>query len=132
CVQGAALWYGVFDFGLAVDAPGTALSARTLTTLLGCDPTACKDVASAASPVTYVKRETPSLLLIHGTADEEVSFRQSEAMAARMKAAGAPVEFVLVAGANHGFVDAMPEATKRDSLMALDRTFAFFDRLSKR
>jgi acetyl esterase/lipase len=132
CVQGAALWYGVFDFGLAIDAPGTALSAKTLTTLLGCDPTACKGTVAAASPITYVKRETPPLLLIHGTADEEVSFRQSEAMAARMKAVGAPVEFVPVPGANHGFVDATPEATKRDSLMALDRTFAFFDRLSKR
>ena len=132
CVQGAALWYGVFDFGLAVDAPGTALSAKTLTPMLGCDPAACKDVAAAASPITYVRRETAPLLLIHGTADEEVSFHQSEAITARMKAVGAPVEFVPVPGANHGFVDATPEATKRDSLMALDRTFAFFDRLAKR
>jgi acetyl esterase/lipase len=132
CVQGAALWYGVFDFGLAVDAPGTALSAKTLAPMLGCDPAACKDSVAAASPITYVKRETPPLLLIHGTADEEVSFRQSETMTARMKAVGAPVEFVPVPGANHGFVDATPEATKRDSLMALDRTFAFFNKLSKR
>lgn len=132
CVQGAALWYGVFDFGLAVDAPGTALSAKTLTTLLGCDPAACRDTVAAASPITYVKRETPPLLLIHGTADEEVSFRQSEAMAARMKAVGASVEFMPVPGANHGFADATPEATTRDSLAALDRTFGFFDKLSKR
>lgn len=132
CVQGAALWYGVFDFGLGGDEPGTALSAKTLTALLGCDPAACRDTATAASPITYVKRETPPLLLIAGTADEEVSFHQSETMTARMKAVGASVEFVPVPGANHGFVDATPEATKRDSLMALDRTFAFFDRLSKR
>jgi len=132
CVQGAALWYGVFDFALGGDRPGTALNAKTLTALLGCDPALCRDTVTAASPISYVKRETPPLLLIHGTADEEVSFRQSEAMAAKMKAAGASVEFVPVAGANHGFVDATPEATKRDSLMALDRTFAFFDRLSKR
>ncbi|WP_157093771.1 alpha/beta hydrolase [Sphingomonas mali] len=129
CVQGAALWYGAFDFPLG---GGTALNAKTLTGLLGCDPAACRDTAAAASPISYVKRETPPLLLIHGTADEEVAFGQSEAMAGKMKAAGASVEFVPVAGANHGFVDATPEATKRDSLMALDRTFAFFDRLSKR
>lgn len=132
CVQGAALWYGVFDFALGEDQPGTALSDTPLTALLGCDPAACRDTVAAASPITYVKRDTPPLLLIHGTADVEVSVRQSEAMAARMKAAGAPVDFVPVAGANHGFVDATPEATKRDSLMALDRTFAFFDKLSKR
>jgi acetyl esterase/lipase len=132
CVQGAALWYGVFDFNPAGEAPGTALAAKTVAALFGCDPAACRDALAAASPITYVKRETPPLLLIHGTADEEVSFRQSETMTARMKAVGAPVEFVPVPGANHGFVDATPEATKRDSLMALDRTFAFFDRLSKR
>lgn len=132
CVQGAALWYGVFDLGLGGADPGTALSAKTLTALLGCDPAACRDTATAASPITYVGRDTPPLLLIHGTADEEVSFRQSETMAARMKAAGAPVEFVPVPGANHGFVDKDPAATRRDSLMALTRTFAFFDRLAKR
>ncbi len=131
CAQGAALWYGVFDFGLGGADPGTALSAKTLTALLGCDPAACRDIAAAASPITYVAHDTPPLLLIHGTADEEVSFRQSETMAARLRAAGAPVEFVPVPGANHGFVDKDPGATKRDSLMALDRTFAFFDRLSR-
>jgi acetyl esterase/lipase len=132
CVQGAALWYGVFDFNLGGDRPGTALASKTLSALFGCDPTACKDTLTAASPITYVKRATPPLLLIAGTADEEVSFHQSETMAAKMKAAGAPVELMLLPGANHGFVDATPEATKRDSLAALDRTFAFFDTLAKR
>jgi acetyl esterase/lipase len=131
CVRGAALWYGVFDFALGGGQPGTALNAKTLTALLGCDPAVCRDTVAAASPVSYVKRDTPPLLLIHGTADEEVAFRQSEAMAAKMKAAGASVEFVPVAGANHGFIDTTADATKRDSLMALDRTFAFFDKLSK-
>lgn len=132
CVQGAALWYGVFDFTLGGEQPGTALNPRTLTALFGCDPMACRDQLTAASPVTYVKRDTPPLLLIAGTADEEVAFGQSEAMAARMRAAGAPVELMPLPGANHGFVDATPEATKRDSLAALDRTFAFFDKLAKR
>jgi acetyl esterase/lipase len=132
CVQGAALWYGVFDFNLGGDQPGTALTNKTLTALFGCDPAACKDTLTAASPTTYVKRDTPPLLLIAGTADEEVSFHQTETMAAKMKAAGAPVELMPMPGANHGFVDATPEATRHDSLAALDRTFAFFDRLAKR
>jgi len=132
CVQGAALWYGVFDFNLGGDNPGSALNAKTLTALFGCDPAVCKDTLTAASPITYVKRDTPPLLLIAGTGDEEVSFRQSETMAANMKAAGALVELLPLPGANHGFVDATPDATKRDSLAALDRTFAFFDTLAKR
>jgi len=132
CVQGAALWYGVFDFTLGGENPGTALNSKTMTALFGCDPLACGDKLTAASPVTYVKRDTPPLLLIAGTADEEVAFSQSEAMAAKMKTAGAPVELMPLPGADHGFVDATPEATKHDSLAALDRTFAFFDKLAKR
>jgi acetyl esterase/lipase len=132
CVQGAALWYGVFDFTLAVADPGTALSSNNVPTLLGCDPKKCVDVAKAASPITYVKRDTPPLLLIAGTGDEEVSYHQSETMAAAVKAAAGSVDLMLIPESNHGFIGKTPEATRHDSLEALDRTFAFFDRLAKR
>ncbi|MGN6820817.1 MAG: alpha/beta hydrolase fold domain-containing protein [Sphingomonas sp.] len=132
CVQGAALWYGVFDFALGGADPGSALTAKTLTALLGCDPTACADKLAAASPITYVKRETPPLLLIAGTADHEVSYHQSEAMAAKVKAADGSVDLQLIAGSDHGFIGKTPADTRRDSLSALDRTLAFFDKLAKR
>jgi len=131
CVQGAALWYGVFSLMPAGDHPGTALTSKTLTALLGCDPAHCVDVATAASPITYVKRDTPPLLLIHGDADDEVSYGQSVAMAGVMRAAGAPVDFVKLPGSNHGFIGKTPEDTRRDSLAALERTFGFFDGLAK-
>ncbi len=132
CVQGAAIWYGVFDFALGGDQPGSALSAKTLTNLLGCDPAACRDTVAAASPIHYVRRDTPPLLLIHGTADSEVAFAQSEAMTARLKAVGVSVDFLPLPGIDHGFIGKTPADTRRASLQALDRTFAFFDRLAKR
>lgn len=130
CVQGAVLWYGVFDLDLNVADPGTALASDNVTTLLGCDPKACIDQAKAASPIAYVKRDTPPLLLMAGTGDQEVSYHQSEAMAAAVKAAGGSADLLLIPDSNHGFIGKNPEATRHDSLEALDRTFAFFDRLA--
>jgi len=132
CVQGAALWYGAFDLTQTGENAGTALTSGNSTTLLGCDPAKCPAEAAAASPITYVKRETPPLLLIAGTADDEVSYHQSEAVAAKAKAAGASAELLLIPGSNHGFIGKTPADTRRDSLLALNRTFAFFDKLSGR
>jgi acetyl esterase/lipase len=132
CVQGAALWYGVFDLATHAHEPGTALAPDHLTALLGCDPSKCPDLARKASPITYASREAPPLLLIAGTADEEVAYHQSEAMTAAVKAASGSAELLLIPGSGHGFIARTAEATRHDSLEALDRTFRFFDTLARR
>jgi acetyl esterase/lipase len=130
CVQGAALWYGAFDLVAHGSEPGTALAAANMAGLLGCAADACEAAERAASPIAYVKHDTPPMLLIHGTADEEVSVDQTRRMAAQLGAAGAPVETLLIPGANHGWIGKTPADTKRYSLLAYERTLAFFDRLS--
>jgi acetyl esterase/lipase len=130
CVQGAAIWYGVFDLAKHGADVGSALVPETMQALLGCDPAHCKVEERAASPITYVKRDEPPLLLMHGTADTEVSTDQTRQMAARVRQAGAPIEMVLVPGANHGFIAPTAEATRADSLLALHTAYAFFDKLS--
>ena len=132
CVQGAAIWYGVFDLAAHGAEPDTALTAGNMAGLLGCAAEACEAVERAASPITYVKPDTPPMLLLHGTADEEVSVEQTRQMAARLQAAKVPVEVVYLDGANHGWMGKTPADTKRYSLEALDRTLAFFDRLKGR
>jgi len=132
CVQGAALWYGAFDLVAHGTEPGTALAAANMSALLGCAADACAQAEAMASPITYVKRDTPPMLLLHGTADEEVSSHQTEAMAAALKRADVPVDVEYLPGSNHGWIGKTPEDTRRYSLHALDRTFAFFDRLAKR
>jgi acetyl esterase/lipase len=132
CVQGAAIWYGVFDLAAHGNEPGTALAPTNMGSLLGCVGEACEAAERAASPTTYIKRDTPPMLLIHGTTDEEVSVDQTKRMAAQLGAAGLPVETLLIPGANHGWIGKTPADTKRYSLLALDRTLAFFDSLGRR
>jgi acetyl esterase/lipase len=132
CVQGAAIWYGAFDLVAHGSGSGTALTPAKMADLFGCTADACEAVERAASPITYVRPETPPMLLIHGTADEEVSVEQTRRMAARLQAAKVPVEVAYLDGANHGWIGKTPADTRRYSLEALDRTLAFFDRLRGR
>lgn len=55
-----------------------------------------------ASGITYVKKEMPPFLFIHGTKDEAVPYAQSTAMCAKMKSLGASCEVFTVPGAPHG------------------------------
>jgi alpha-L-fucosidase 2 len=57
---------------------------------------------SQLSPIDNVRHDMPPFLLIHGTADGLVPFRQSSEMCERMKKAGASCELYPVAGAGHG------------------------------
>jgi len=56
-----------------------------------------------ASPVTYVRSNSPPMLIIHGTADTTVNVKQSELFAAVLKKAGAPYELIIIPGAQHSF-----------------------------
>lgn len=55
-----------------------------------------------ASPVTYIKRDMPPFLLMHGSKDEDVPYEQSLEMCEKMKAAGARCELITIEGAPHG------------------------------
>jgi acetyl esterase/lipase len=55
-----------------------------------------------ASPITYVKKNMPPFLFIHGTKDETVAYEQSPKMCDKMKRAGARCEVFPVEGAGHG------------------------------
>jgi alpha-L-fucosidase 2 len=55
-----------------------------------------------ASPITYVHRDMPPYLLIHGTEDAAVPYDQSVQMCEKMRQAGASCEVFTVEGAPHG------------------------------
>jgi len=55
-----------------------------------------------ASPITYVKKDMPPFLFIHGTKDETVPYEQSSKMCDKMKQAGARCEVFPVEGGGHG------------------------------
>jgi len=67
-----------------------------------------------ASPVRHARHATVPVLLIHGTADDVVSHRESERMHAALGAAGGTSELLLLEGAPHAFqVDWRGDANRR-------------------
>jgi dipeptidyl aminopeptidase/acylaminoacyl peptidase len=71
-----------------------------------------KEKARAASPITYVARDNPPFLIIHGDKDPLVPFNQSERLSAALTKAGVDCLFVKVVGAGHGGFRS-PEVPKR-------------------
>jgi acetyl esterase/lipase len=70
--------------------------------LLG-GPVAEKEAAAReASPVTYVTKDDPPFLVVHGTADRTVPFPQGERFYERLKEAGVDATFVKIDGGGHG------------------------------
>ena len=58
--------------------------------------------AIAASPTTYVSKDDPAFLIIHGENDRSVPESQSELLASKLKAAGVPVTLIVAEGRGHG------------------------------
>lgn len=79
----------------------------------------------AVSPVTYVTKDDPPVLTLHGSADELVPVEQAEILDKALKAAGVPHELVILEGQGHGFGG---DAAKK----ADDAMWAFFDQHLKK
>lgn len=69
--------------------------------LIGAPPLARPDLARAASPVTYVDKNDPPFLIIHGEKDQLVSTKQSRLLSAWLNVAGVPNELIIVKDAPH-------------------------------
>jgi len=70
-----------------------------------------QELAKQASPATYVSKDDPPFLIVHGTADGTVPFEQAETFHELLKEAGVDVTFVRIDGGGHGIGG--PEVAKR-------------------
>jgi acetyl esterase/lipase len=98
--------YGEFSCQVrcAVDLYGPAdLMLRNDARWLGKTRHEAPELYRAASPITYVDKADPPILILHGTADKTVDVKQSELFAAALAKAGAPHELVIIDGAPHTF-----------------------------
>jgi acetyl esterase/lipase len=68
--------------------------------------------AVAASPLTYVSKDDPPFLTIHGTDDRRVAYANATAIHAALQKAGVPSLLIPITGGGHGSVG-HPEAIKR-------------------
>src|SRR5262249_42373495 len=60
-------------------------------------------------------RPTAPTLVLHGTADKEVSYRRCQALVQRSRAAGGPIDIKLYPGAAHNFDSPVESVQKRDA-----------------
>jgi acetyl esterase/lipase len=104
CVQAVIDWYGSTEVKTAATAAGFNATDSDLGSFLGGEPAACPPgLAKLASPLSYVSATSPSFLILHGGDDTAVPAAQSQALAAALKAKGAPAELVIYPGMGQGF-----------------------------
>lgn len=69
--------------------------------LLGAAPLDRPDLAKIASPATYVDKNDPPFLIIHGEKDESVPYQQSKLLSGWLTVKGVKNELIIVKGAPH-------------------------------
>ena len=88
---------------------------------MGGTPSEAAERYKAASPVTYVSKDDPPVLTLHGDQDALVPVEQAKLLDEKMKAAGASHALMIFQGQGHGFGG---EHDKK----AWEATWEFFDR----
>jgi acetyl esterase/lipase len=99
----------------------TGGAAPIVERFLGGKLDAIPDVYKKASPISYVKKDLPPMLTIHGTADTLVPPDQAERFDKAMREAGAQHTMLLLNGQGHGF---QGEGAQK----SIEATVAFFDK----
>jgi acetyl esterase/lipase len=77
-------------------------------------------VYKKASPIDYVTKDDPPVLMIHGTADFVVPIIHSERMLKKLQDAGVSAELIVVKGEGHGWAGPIAAKTTQDAIQFLD------------
>jgi acetyl esterase/lipase len=91
-------WYGITDVVDLMEGPNT--KGYAVQWLGGLADRA--EIAALTSPLTYVRRELPPILTIHGDADPIVPYQHAVRLHAALDDAGVPNELHTVPGGGHG------------------------------
>lgn len=103
--RGVIDFYGISDFSKIVLGTKPDFNARRY---LGSN---YNKQAVAASPSTYVTKNAPKFLFVHGTKDTIVPIAQSQELYRSLVGSGIDAEYVAIDGAHHGFIG--PELGKQ-------------------
>jgi len=125
-IQAVVDFYGPTDF-LQMDAHAPA-DSRIIhdapdspeSRLIGAPIQENKDKVQKANPITYITKNAPPFLIVHGDKDPAVPLHQSQLLHAALTKAGVSSNLWIIPGAGHGF-----GAEHRDTLER--RILAFFD-----
>lgn len=97
-IAGVLDFYGPSDF-VAISDGKDGQSSEAI--LLGATPSQRPDLARAASPVTYVNKNDPPFLIVHGEKDESVPHAQSVLLSKKLSDSGVKNELIIVKNAPH-------------------------------
>jgi acetyl esterase/lipase len=86
------------------------------------------DLYRKASPIEYVSKDDPPLLLVHGERDEGVPFDQSVRMAEVYRRMGLPVDFIALKNAGHDFEHVGTDPISPSVEVVHEKTVEFFRR----
>lgn len=94
--------------------------------LLGLAPnTPAADIPEKAtasvSPITYVSKDDPAIMQVHGDNDAIVPIQHARRMHERLKETGVPSELVVIVGANHGVAGARENVARRPAAFVRER-----------
>lgn len=104
-VQAVCDYYGPTDFTVFVATPGYeshASASSPEAKLIGGAVMENKDKAARVNPITYVSKDDPAFLIVHGDQDRTVPINQSQLLFAALKKAGVSAHFHTIKGAGHG------------------------------
>ncbi len=124
-VQAVAAYYGVSDFTVG-EMAFQHHTGKVVVKLFRGTEKEKPELYRTASPIFYVGKNDPPLLLAHGEEDDLVPFEQSVRMAEAYRRAGLVVEFVAVKHAGHDFAKVGEEAVSPPVEEIHKRTLEFF------
>jgi dipeptidyl aminopeptidase/acylaminoacyl peptidase len=118
-VQCVVSFFGPTDLSLYAATPG--IEDGYIVPVFGKEVKTDPKVYKRASPITYVAKDAPPTLLLHGTFDFVVPIKHSEVLHKALTDAGATTEMITIPFGGHGGWG------ERDMVKATDATFKFLD-----
>ncbi len=112
-VQVICNWFGPTDFLRMNDFEGRIdhdAADSPESRLIGGPIQENKEKVAAANPITYVSKNDPPMLIMHGEKDQSVPYNQSELLYAAMQKVGLDVTLYKVVNADHGFRNATQDS----------------------
>jgi acetyl esterase/lipase len=111
-VQAVCDWYGPADFNTVIGQAAEDKNVKNVfkwnssndpySALIGGGLGESKEKGDAVSPVHYVSKDNPPILIMHGTHDALVPFAQSEELVDALRKAGVDATLQKFPGAGHG------------------------------
>lgn len=92
-------FYGITDVGDQLGGP----NMRTYAVTWLPEQPGRMELARRLSPMTYVRRDLPPILTLHGDADQTVPYEHGVKLTKALQAAGVKAELITVPGGKHGF-----------------------------